>query len=75
MVRSKHGIVLEDWFKKIKVVKKANANGHYFLLVADDLQVGEYDLFIRGQIDHHISITVHNGTYLVDNIILKRNCL
>lgn len=77
LVRSKHGIVIEDWFKKIKLVKKANAQGHFYLLVAEGLEVGEYDLYLRGDKDHHIQIKVHNGQYLgnLENIILKKNCL
>lgn len=41
------------------------------------MEAGEYHLFIRGDIDHHIEIKVHSGQYLsnMGSFILKKNCL
>jgi glycosylphosphatidylinositol transamidase (GPIT) subunit GPI8 len=52
LTRSKHGIVIEDWFTKIKLVKKQTPSSHYYLLLIEGLQSGEYNLQIRGEKDH-----------------------
>lgn len=61
LTRSMNNVVLEDWFKKIKVVKKQNAQSHYFLLTVENLEAGQYNLFIRGEIEQQIKINVHKG--------------
>lgn len=77
LVRSKQGIIIEDWFNKIKVVRKQNANSHYFMLLVEDLEVGEYDMFLRGDQTHQMKLTVHKGNYWnnLENFILKKTCI
>lgn len=77
LVRSKQGIIIEDWFKKIQVVRKQNANSHYFLLQVEDLEAGEYDMILRGDETHQIKLNVHKGNYWnnLENFILKRTCI
>lgn len=68
--------MIEDYFNSIKLVKRQD--GHYYMLVIDNLKVGEYYLAIARHTDSfRIKITVHNGDLLgnMDNIILKPNCL
>ncbi len=49
-----HGIVIEDWFKRIKLVKKQNAKCHYYILQLENLEAGDYNLQLRGEVDHKI---------------------
>ena len=73
LIRKRHDIVIEDCFKKIKAVKKQR----YFELVIENLEAGDYHLWLRGEQDHELEIKVHKGEFLgsMDNIILKKHCL
>ena len=77
LVRSSHCGVIEDAYNQIKLIKKTNSSSHYYLLNISNLKDGTYDLYLRGQRSHHITIKVHKGEYLknMDNIILKQNCI
>ena len=78
VIRKNHGIVIEDCFNKVKLIKKPNAQSRYFLLELDNMQAGTYNLFLRGrQVDFSIEITVHEGKMLqnMENIMLKKHCL
>ena len=43
----------------------------------ENLEAGDYTLFLRGEKDHKIEIKVHKGEMLqsMENIILKKHCL
>lgn len=43
----------------------------------ENLQDGEYELFIRGMKDYTITIKVHQGAFLsnMENIMLKKSCI
>ena len=44
LFRSKDGVVIDDWFPKIKVSREA----HYYLLKVDNLEEGNYVFEFRG---------------------------
>lgn len=64
LVRSSHCGVIEDAYDQIKLIKKTNISSHYYLLNISNLKDGTYDLYLRGQRSHHITIKVHKGEYL-----------
>jgi hypothetical protein len=43
----------------------------------ENLQEGEYDMYMRGDKDFHIPIKVHRGEFLpnMQNIMLKKSCI
>ena len=73
LIRKRHDIVIEDCFKKIRAVKK----NRYYELQIENLEAGDYHLWLRGEKDHELEIKVHKGEFLgsMDNIILKKHCL
>lgn len=75
-IRSKNGSVIDDCFKMLEAVKNPN-NNCYFSLEAKNLEVGDYELYLRGEKDQKISVVVHAGEFLpnMESIMLKKNCL